>query len=136
MVGQERRVARRIKDEELLLKIIVGGFDTSTHTLNISSSGLYCKVDKEIPLMSRVRLMLMIPDPAKNNKETKSVNVDGVVVRAHPVIIDGEVKHYDIAVFFDTALEPKTRELIDNYIAGKNIAGGSASTHGNSGKPS
>lgn len=122
MASQERRIARRVKDEELLLKIIVGGFDTSTHTLNISSSGLYCKVDKEIPLMSRVKLMLMIPDPAKNDKEAKGVEAKGVVVRTHPVIIDGQTKHYDVAIFFDTGLEPEAREIIDSYIAGKKTA--------------
>jgi len=135
MIGQERRVSQRIRDEELPLKVTVGGFDTSTHTLNISSSGLYCKVDKNIPLMSRVKLKLMIPNPAKSEKEVRGIDVEGVVVRAHPVIMNGEIKHYDIAVFFDTALEPKARELIDNYIAGKKSAGGSASTHGNSGRP-
>ncbi len=121
MTSQERRIAKRIKDEELLLRIIVGGFDTSTHTLNISSSGLYCKVDKEMPLMSRVKLMLMIPDTAKNDKDSKGIEVEGVVVRAHSVIIDGEIKHYDVAIFFDS-LEPKARELIANYIARKNAA--------------
>ncbi len=118
MVDQERRRAQRVKDEELPLKILAGGFDTSTHTLNISSSGLYCKVDKEIPLMSRVRLMLMISSPLKAVKDTKGVEVEGVVLRAHPVIVDLKIKHYDIAIFFDN-LEPKAKELIANYIARK-----------------
>mgnify|MGYP001267526381 CR=1 FL=1 len=122
MASQERRIAQRVKDEKLLLKIIVGGFDTSTHTLNISSSGLYCKVDKEIPLMSRVKLMLMIPDLAKNDKEAKGVEAEGVVVRTHPVIIDGQTKHYDVAIFFDTDLEPRARDIIAGYIAGKRAA--------------
>ncbi|MFH1190441.1 MAG: PilZ domain-containing protein [Candidatus Omnitrophota bacterium] len=121
MANQERRVAKRVKDEELLLKIIMGGFDTSTHTLNISSSGLYCKVDKDMPLMSRVKLMLMIPDVVKSDREAKGIEVEGVVVRAHPVIISGEVKHYDVAIFFDS-LEPRTKELISNYISRKNAA--------------
>ena len=121
MASQERRKSQRIKDEDLSLKILIGGFDTSTHTINISSSGLYCKVDKEIPLMSRVKLMLMIPDPAKNGREAKDVEVEGVVVRAHPVIIDGVIKHYDIAIFFDS-LDSKARDLITGYIATKKAA--------------
>lgn len=119
MASQERRVAQRIKDEDLPLKIVVGGFDTSTHTLNISSSGLYCKVDKEIPLMSRVRLTLMIPGQAKGDKEARKVEMEGVVVRTHPVIIGGVTKHYDVAIFFDTGLEPKAKEIISGYIAKK-----------------
>lgn len=122
MASKDRRVAKRIEDEDLLLKIIIEGYDTSTNTLNISSSGLYCKVDRQIPLMSRVKLMLMIPDPLKTKSEMTGVDVEGVVVRTHPVIIDGKIKHYDVAIFFDTALEPKAKGLISGYIAGKSAA--------------
>ena len=121
MSNQERRRAPRIKIEELSLKLHAGDFDTVTHTLNISSSGLYCKVDRELPLMSRVKLMLMIPGQSNNNAESKGIEVEGVVVRAHPVIIDGKVQHYDVAIFFDS-IEPKIRELITGYIARKKAA--------------
>ena len=121
MANQERRRAPRIKSEELSLKLHTGDFDTVTHTLNISASGLYCKVDRELPLMSRVKLMLMIPGLSSNDAEAKGVEVEGVVVRAHPVIIDGKVKHYDVAIFFDS-IEPKIKELITGYIAKKKTA--------------
>jgi hypothetical protein len=112
MTTQERRSFPRVRDERLSLSLRAGDFDTVTHTLNISASGLYCKVDREIPLMSRVKLALMLPETAKS---TKSLEVDGVVVREHPVIIDGQVKHYDIAIFFDR-LPEKARGAISNYI--------------------
>ncbi len=121
MPGKERRSAQRINDEELSLKIRAGGFDTSTHTLNISSSGLYCKVDKEIPLMSRVKLMLMLSKQPKADKNAKGIEVEGVVVRMHPVIVDSRIKHYDLAIFFDN-LDPKARTDIANYIARKKAA--------------
>ncbi len=121
MANQERRRAPRIKAEGLSLKLRAGDFDAVTHTLNISSSGLYCKVDRELPLMSRIKLILMIPDLSKSAMESKGVEVEGVVVRAHPVIIDGKVKHYDVAIFFDS-LEPKAKESIDSYIARKKAA--------------
>jgi len=120
-MAEERRRSPRITDEELSLELHAGDFDAMTHTLNISSSGLYCKVGRDIPLMSRVKLMLMIPDIARNEKEAKGVEVEGVVVRAHPVIIDGQIKHYDIAVFFDN-LPPRVKELITNYITRKKTA--------------
>ena len=118
MPQQERRKAPRIDDEELSLELHAGNFDAIAHTLNISASGLYCKVDREMPLMSRVKLMLMIPDQSDAAKEVRNVEVEGVVVRAHPVIVDGQIKHYDIAIFFDSLL-PKARELILGYIARK-----------------
>lgn len=118
MTSEERRGFPRIEDASLALKLNADGFDTVTHTLNISASGIYCKVDKEIPLMSRVKLMLKVPDFSRDDKTVKSLEVTGVVVREHPVIIDGETKHYDVAIFFED-LTPKDREIILNYISRK-----------------
>lgn len=118
MAQQERRKSPRLVDEGLSLEVKGGDFDIMTHTLNISASGVYCKVDKELPVMSRVQLMLMIPDPSKDGKSQSAVQVEGVVVRQHPVIIDGRIKHYDIAIFFEN-LSPRHRELISTYIARK-----------------
>lgn len=120
MARNERRKTPRIDDEELSLELHAGGFDTMAHTLNISASGLYCKVDRDMPIMSRISLMLMIPDSSAGALELRKVEVEGVVVRAHPVIIDGEVRHYDVAIFFDN-LSPKARELIAGYIARKKV---------------
>lgn len=108
MVKEERRRFPRIKDEGLSLEVKLGDFDTITHTLNISASGIYCKLNKEIPLMSRVRLVLVLPG--------RRLEVDGVVVREHPVIIDGQTKHYDVAIFFDN-LNEKDRETIADYVS-------------------
>ena len=118
MVATERRLFPRVRDEGLALKLRAGDFDTVTHTLDISASGIYCKIDREIPLMSRVKVKLMVPDPAKADKLAKELDVDGVVVREHPVIIDGVIKHYDAAIFFDN-LSAKSREMIQNYISNR-----------------
>lgn len=113
MVDQERRSFPRIHDEGLSLKLKTDSFDTITHTLNLSASGICCKIDKEIPLMSRVRLVLMLPETSSESKAT--VEVGGVIVREHPVIIDGTTRHYDVAIFFDD-LSEKNRQTILNYI--------------------
>ena len=116
MVTEERRKFPRVEDDTLSLKL--EGFDSITHTLNISPSGVYCKVDKELPLMSRVRLMLMVPDSSKDKSGVKNLEVSGIVVREHPVIIDGIIKHYDIAIFFED-LSAKDKEIIAAYISKK-----------------
>ena len=117
MVSQERRRFQRLKDDGLSLKLKLDDFDSITHTLNISSSGVYCKLDKELPLMSRVKLILMIPDANKENA-LRDLEVSGIVVRQHPVTIDGVIKHYDVAIFFED-LSAKDKDVIANYIAGK-----------------
>lgn|SRR3989338_4388992 len=116
MTNEERRTFPRIADERLSLKLKSGDFDAVTHTLNISASGIYCKTEKEIPLMSKVKLVLMMPDASKDERPLKSLEVEGVVVREHPVMIDGRIKHYDMAIFFSD-LSEKNREIISNYIA-------------------
>ena len=121
MVAAERRLFPRVRDEGLSVKLNSGDFDTVTHTLDISASGIYCKIDKEIPIMSRVRIKLMVPDALKSDKATKELDVDGVIVREHPVIIDGVIKHYDAAIFFDN-LSSKNREVIQDYISSKKRA--------------
>jgi hypothetical protein len=116
MVAQERRGSQRIEDRGLSLKL--EGFDSITHTLNISPSGVYCKIDKPLPLMSRVRLKLMIPDQTREDGQARNLDVGGVVVREHPVMVDGAVKHYDIAIFFED-LSAKDKEAITSYISNK-----------------
>lgn len=120
MVTQERRTFPRIQDSSLSLQLSGSGFDTVTHTLNVSASGIYCKIDREIPLMSRVNLVLMVPDSSRSDRTSLRLEVSGVIVRMHPVIINGETKHYDVAIFFDD-LSQKDRDIIKQYISQKNI---------------
>jgi hypothetical protein len=87
--------------------------------MNLSASGVYCKLERELPLMSRLKLRLMIPDESREGGSVKTIEADGVVVREHPVIIDGVVKHFDAAIFFED-LSEKDRETIKSYIAKKN----------------
>ncbi|MFA5143111.1 MAG: PilZ domain-containing protein [Candidatus Omnitrophota bacterium] len=118
MAATERRLFPRVRDEGLSLKLKTDDFDTVTHTLDVSASGLYCKIDKEIPIMSRVRVKLMVPDLFKADGAVRELDVDGVIVREHPVIIDGVIRHYDAAIFFDN-LSSKDREIIKIYVSSK-----------------
>ena len=117
-MSAEKRSWPRISDEGLSLRVKGEEFDAITHTLNISASGVYCKVDRELPLMSRVRLMLMVPNKGSSGDDAAKIDVTGVVVREHPVIIGGAIKHYDVAIFFD-ALTEKDKETISQYVRTK-----------------
>jgi hypothetical protein len=119
MVTKEKRGFPRIADAGVSLKLKIGDFDMMTHTMNLSASGVYCKLERELPLMSRLKLRLMIPDESREGGSVKTIEADGVVVREHPVIIDGVVKHFDAAIFFED-LSEKDRETIKSYIAKKN----------------
>jgi len=115
MVTKERRSFPRVADSDLSLEVLAGDFDMITHTLNLSASGVYCKLEREIPLMSRVKLKLMIPDASGHDGAARRLEVNGVVVREHPVIIDGVTKHFDAAIFFED-LSEKDRDAIKKYV--------------------
>lgn len=114
----EKREYPRLKDEGISLKVRSGDVDIITKSLDISASGVYCKVEKELPLMSRIKVMLILPKVDKEESDigrTVKIETDGVVVREHPVIKSGKIAHYDVAVFFDN-ISVKDREAIRNYI--------------------
>ena len=111
----EKRKYQRIKDESVSLKVRAGDIDIITKSLDISASGVYCKIEKEVPLLSRIKVLLILPLSKKGSKENVKIETDGVVVREHPVIENGKVAHYDIAVFFDN-ISAKDKEAILAYI--------------------
>lgn len=86
-----------------------------TKTMNITSSGAYCKTDKPLPLLSKVVLTLLIPQYNKKGKVDKKVECRGTVVRTHPVIVDGQAQSYDVAIYFDE-LSDSDRRFISQYI--------------------
>jgi hypothetical protein len=110
----ERRKYPRIKDKNISIKLSSEGVDTITQSLDVSASGIYCKVKKHIPLMSRVQLVLNLPGK-KDQAGPSNIDVEGIVVREHPVIENGRVHHYDLAIFFDSLL-PKHRKKLIQYI--------------------
>lgn len=113
----EKRGYPRLKDENISLKVKSGDIDIITKSLDISASGVYCKVEKEIPIMSRIKVVLIVPKPKTDNARigrTVKIETDGVVVREHPVIINGKIAHYDVAIFFDN-ISAKNREILLEY---------------------
>ena len=118
MKNAERRKHPRIKDKDISVKLSGEGFNTITQSLDVSASGIYCKVARRIPLMTRVQLILALP--GKNGGASENLHVDGVVVREHPVIKDGAIQHYDVAIFFDSLL-PRERKLLADYIGTRSV---------------
>ena len=117
----EKRKYPRIKDANISLKVKSGDIDIITQSLDISASGVYCKVEKEIPLLSRIKILLILPKGKSGPSgaaQIAKIETDGVVVREHPVIIDGSIAHYDVAIFFDN-ISAKDRESILSYISQK-----------------
>jgi hypothetical protein len=110
----ERRKHPRIRDKNISIKLSGDGVNAITQSLDVSASGLYCKTDIEIPIMTRVQVVLSLPAEKKSGPSV-AMKLDGVVVREHPVKKDGKIQHYDIAIFFNTLL-PRERKRLVRYI--------------------
>ena len=78
----ERRRQPRV-EEKIPLKIKDEGFDAISVTKNISCSGVFCQVDGYFPLLSKVKIVLLLPSEEKS--KAHPVHIDGVVVRSEPV---------------------------------------------------
>lgn len=110
---KERRKHQRSK-KQVPLKIADNAFDIITETVDISPSGIYCRVTRLLPLMSKIEVILVVP--AKNNEaKTKKIRCKGVVVRTEPIILqDAEEAHYNMGIFF-TEISKKDQKIIEEY---------------------
>ena len=109
----EKRKYQRV-DYNLPIKLSDSEFDIVTETKNISASGAYCSVDTEIPTMTKMRIILLIPLKRSTKKHVRRINCEGIVVRNQPVRSNGR-HYYDIGIYFNDIKE-KDRKAILSYI--------------------
>lgn len=116
---KERRKHQRAK-RHLLLKIADKGFDVITETTDISSSGIYCRISRNLSPMSKIEVILLVPTKG-GEKEGRKIRCKGVVVRSEPIILkDVDKGHYNIAIFF-TDISKKDRKTLESYVGSGNI---------------
>ena len=105
----ERRKHPRLRSI-IPLKISKRGLDVITESRNISCSGVYCRVNKPIPVMSKIGITLLLPIQSNNRVLTKKIKCSGVVVRSEPLIVEEEDTVWqNIAIFF-TDLSKKDKD--------------------------
>jgi len=110
---EERRKYQRAK-QHLPLKIADKTFDVITETVDISPAGMYCRITRLLPLMSKIEIVLLLP--SRGTGKQAKIRCKGVVVRTEPVILkDTEKAHHNVAIFF-TALSKKDQKIIASYV--------------------
>ena len=115
--GIERRKYPRAKAD--FQAVIDNGFEAiKTKVDNISCSGIYCEVNKEIPLMTKLDLNMLIPTTFPSMGEFFRVHCSGVVIRAELSKHKGK---YNIAILFSDLLEGAKNKL-SSYIVAKNLS--------------
>jgi len=106
----ERRRYPRIK-KELALKIITAGYDFVTQTKDLSCIGAYCYVDKYIPPMTKLSVMILLPSEPEEKNAALKVQCKGVVVRTDSNPPTG----FNIAIFFN-AISQRNKDKISQYV--------------------
>lgn len=96
-VKNEKRIHSRVS-KNLPIKIKNDDFDIVAETMNISCSGVYCQIDKYIPLLTKIKATILLPSKIKNNPEY--INCKGVIVRIEKENNALE-DQYRIAIYFN-----------------------------------
>jgi hypothetical protein len=116
--NSERRRANRIK-KNIPLKIKEASFDSVSETKNLSSSGLYCKIDKYVAPLTKVDMILLIPQLSlkrlEEKEQCKRIECVGTVVRTELVNDPIEGDYYNVAIFF-SEIKKSDKSAIEKFI--------------------
>ncbi len=87
----------------------------ATETIDLSCIGAYCQVDKYIPTMTNLKIVLALP--CGNQKgEVEHVECIGAVVRVEKIPSKtNEDDQYNIAIYFNE-IEESEKEKIANFL--------------------
>lgn len=111
---REKRRHPRV-EKSLSLKLFDPSFRIITETKNISCSGAYCKVDRFLPPLTKLGIILFVPSITKNRDKHHKIECKGVVVRTEPAAEDNGHKFYNIAIFFEQIANNHS-QIISNYV--------------------
>lgn len=108
---QERRRTPRL-DNNIPLKIRSDDFDIVTETKNLSSSGAYCRINKYLEPMTKLKIVLLLPIRRHNRLTTKKISCEGIIVRTESV--PGE-QYFNVAIYFSD-IPQKDVNCLNDYI--------------------
>lgn len=116
MSSAERRKAVRAP-AKLAMEIKLGGADFGQlKTINVSANGVYFSSPGFIAPLTRLEIILLIPETLDGSSGKKrEVSCEGVVVRTEPEAEDKDVSAYDVACYF-TSITDHDRGHLESYI--------------------
>ncbi len=82
-------------------------------SINVSSRGLYCRVERYVEPFSKLKVVFELPFPGA---EPSAVECDGVVVRVEPEQETPGVRDYCVAIYF-LNLGQEEAALIEEFLA-------------------
>ena len=109
--GSERRKNPRV-DHIIPLRISSDDVEIVTETENLSCSGVYCRSNKFIEPMTKLKIHLLLPFKKNKRTTTKKISCQGIVVRCETV---PNAEHFNIAIFFND-ISPKDIQTISDFV--------------------
>jgi hypothetical protein len=105
------RVAQRIRVRSSSREAV------ELETIDLSAGGFSCTAPAFLPLMTKMAISLVLPDPARarggDGDGHETVNGEAVVVRSEPAApVDGKAT-YRVALFFSRMDDEDRRRLLD-----------------------
>ena len=111
----ERRRYPRI-ETRIPMNLVADKRNVSAETVNLSMSGVCCRVNRPIAMMTSLEIVLMLPDEGAPD-DVMYVECEGIVVRDEKT----ENGHH-ISIFFNDIKRDEIRKLAA-YIASHNSSG-------------
>ena len=110
--ANDRRQHPRV-DKNVPLKISTADVDLVTETKNLSRTGVYCRVNKYIEPMTKLKIHLLLPVKKGTKTTTKKITCHGVIVRTEPLAKDNS--EFSVAIYFND-LAARDADCITEYI--------------------
>ena len=113
MAQVERRGAVRVP-ARLAMEVRIGEDTARVQSMNVSANGVYFTSDTHIPLLTKLRITLVLPE-GDDASRTHNVACDGVVVRVEPEEPQAGGDEYHVACYFTSILD-QDKEHLESYI--------------------
>jgi len=111
--GAERRRYQRVS-KSLAIKLKDREADFVTETKNVSCIGAYCTVNAYVPVLTKLRITLILPK-CKDVKASKPISCEGTVVRIEKCPPSLEHSQYNLAIYFNQ-ISKGDMKVIDHYV--------------------
>ena len=109
--GAERRRHLRL-EHSVPVKISSGDIDIVTETMNLSCSGTFCRINKYVAPMTKLKLNLLLPLRKNNKVVSKRIYCEGVVVRTESA---AQGDYFQTAIFFSD-ISPRDSQIICEFV--------------------
>ena len=110
--GHERRQHPRI-EQNVPVKISSDEFDIVTETRNLSRSGVYCRINKYIEPMTKLKIHLLLPFKRNKKVVTKKVSCSGIIVRTESIPGNDA---FNVAIFFND-IQTRDADAVADYVS-------------------